>query len=85
MIQDYILFFTTTLFTISLVVQVFKVYKSKSCKDFSWFSVISTTIAMYIVCVVFITLKLYFSGIVNFINASLWLILFIAKIIFRDK
>lgn len=40
---------------------------------------------MYVVSIVFITLRLYFSGVVNFINATLWLGLVFSKIIFNFK
>ena len=42
-----------------------------------------TTVGLYITAIVFLTLKLYFSAIMNFITGTLWLILLSQRIKYK--
>lgn len=80
--QDYVITFSSLLFSISLIPQVtlgFKKRKSFIARGTS----IPTFIGLYILSITFFTLKLFISGSVGLITASLWLILFIQSVIYN--
>jgi uncharacterized protein with PQ loop repeat len=85
MIQDYIFFSIGVLFSLCLIPTIINVFKTKYVNNLSWISLIVTSFGLYIYCVTMITIHCYFTGIINFINASCWLILLILKIIYRNN
>ena len=80
--QDIVLGVANVLFTYSLVYQVYRGFKEK--KGFiavptSFF----TTIGLYAVSIVYLTYALYFSTIICAFNATMWLLLFIQRLIYK--
>ena len=79
--QDVTIAIANLLFTFSLFSQCLHGFKQK--KGYIILkTALLTAIGLYIVAISFFTLKLYFSGIIASINASLWLTMFIQRIIY---
>lgn len=80
--QDIIIAVANVLFGYSLAYQVYKGYKEK--KGFlSLQTSFLTTIALYALALAYLTLSLYLSAIVCTFNATMWLLLFIQKLIYK--
>lgn len=81
--QDIVITIANLIFTFSLGTQVWHGYRTKKGYVLLLSSGL-TSLGLYAICVAFISLALYFSVVVSFINATLWLILFIQRIIYRN-
>ncbi|MBW2992416.1 hypothetical protein KY345_04330 [Candidatus Woesearchaeota archaeon] len=82
--QDVIIAVANLMFTYSLIYQVYYGFKKK--KGLLTFTTsILTFIGLYAVTIAFITLSLYYSAITAGINATLWLMLFIQRIIYKKE
>ena len=80
--QDIVLMIITIGFGYSLVPQIFQSIKTKTVGINNQTSII-TFIGLYISCIVYYSLELYFSLSMTFLTASCWLILFILKLRYR--
>ena len=79
--QDIVITIANLMFTYSLVNQV--VYGFKKKKGFLTITTsVLTFIGLYAMTVAFFSLSLYFSAIVAFINATLWFILFVQRVVY---
>ena len=76
--QDIVIAISVIAFSYALIPQVISGFKKESFVNLQTSGI--TMIGMYVLSVVFYTLNLYFSMVMDFIVASLWLILFIQKI-----
>ena len=83
MIQDYLIMFCGILFSYSLIPQIIKIYKTKSANDLSWNFLILTLIGMLILTVCFLTMKYYFSFVVDLITSTCYIILIYLKFKYR--
>jgi hypothetical protein len=80
--QDFIISVATILFSLSLIYQAFKGFKEK--KGFLSIPTSSVTaIALYAISFVYFNLGLYVSAAVSIINGTLWLLLFVQRIIYK--
>jgi hypothetical protein len=80
--QDIVIAIANLLFTFSLVNQVYHGFKTK--KGFILLRTSGlTSLGLYLVGFSFFSLSLYFSGIIATTNATLWLTLFIQRLIFK--
>lgn len=79
--QDIVLMVANLLFTYSIFAQVYYGFKRKRGLIVLKTSFL-TTLGLYATCVVFFSLGLLFSGIVAGINATLWFVLFIQRIVY---
>lgn len=81
--QDIVLTIAIILFSYALIPQVYEGFKKK--KGLVNLQTSSITAAgMYAVSIVYFTLNLYFSTIIGIINAVLWTLLFIQKLIYKS-
>lgn len=80
--QDYVITIAIIAFSYALVPQIYQGFKKKRGYINLQTSGI-TTIGMYALTYAYFTLGLYFSTIMVFINGTLWLILFIQKLIYK--
>jgi len=80
--QDYIITLSVIAFSYALIPQIYQGFKKK--KGFITIQTsLITSLGMYALTYVYFTLNLYFSTIMVFITGTLWLILFIQKIIYK--
>ncbi len=70
------------MFSYALIPQILKGFKEKK-GHLAFQTALLTTIGLYASCIAFISLELFFSGIICSINGTLWLILLIQKMIYR--
>jgi len=82
--QDYIISLAIILANYALVPQVIHGFKIKK-KTITFQTGLIMSFAVYLVSIMFFTLELYFSAIMNFIGGILWTILFIQSIIYRKS
>lgn len=80
MIQDILLTICGILLSTSLLPQIIKIIKTKSAKDFSFFTALITSNILSFQAMIFITLELFFSAIMLFITAGAWYIILYYKI-----
>ena len=80
--QDIVIMIANIIFFISLVPQVYFGFKEKK-----GFITLATSgpiaIGLYAISISFYTLNLYFSSIVLFVTGTLWLALFIQRLIYK--
>ena len=70
------------IFFVSLVIQIYYGFKKK--KGLITLPTSGpTAIGLYAISISFYTLSLYFSFVVSFLNATLWLVLFIQRIVYK--
>ena len=80
--QDIVIMVANLVFTYTLIYQAYYGFKKK--KGLLTLTTAGLTfVALYVVVIAFYTLSLYFSAIVTAINGTLWLILFIQRIIYK--
>jgi hypothetical protein len=79
--QDTVISIVLILFSYALIPQVYQGFKKKRGYINIQTSLI-TFLGMYVLTIVYYTLNLTFSTIIGFITGTLWLILFIQKIIY---
>jgi len=80
--QDYIITITIIAFSYALIPQVYQGFKKKRGYINLQTSGI-TALGMFTLTYVYLTLNLNFSSLISFINALLWSILFIQKLIYK--
>jgi hypothetical protein len=77
--QDIIIMIANLMFTYALIPQVYHGFKNKKAAMIFQTALI-TTVGLFVTSFAFLTLSLFFSAAVSFINATLWLLLLIQKI-----
>ena len=82
--QDTVITIANILFSISLMPQVYHGFKEK-VGPIKFQTSIPTFIGLYAVSFTFYTLFLYFSAVLTFLTGTLWLILFIQRLIYKNK
>jgi hypothetical protein len=82
--QDIVLSITIILAGYALIPQVIDGFRKKKGL-INYQTSIIYSLAIYTAAIVFITLNLYFSAVLNFIIGTLWLILLVQKIIYSKK
>jgi hypothetical protein len=82
--QDFVIAIANILMGYALIPQVFKGFKNK--KAYIKFQTgLITSLALYILGITLFTLNLFFSGAIALFNATMWLILFIQSIIYKQS
>ncbi|HDP73968.1 MAG TPA: hypothetical protein ENN46_03385 [Candidatus Woesearchaeota archaeon] len=80
--QDFVVAAANFLFTLSLVSQVWHGFKAK--KGFILLRTSGlTVIGLYAIALCFLTLSLFFSAAVTALNGTLWLCIFIQRLVYR--
>ncbi len=82
--QDLLLTIVSIGFVYSLIPQIFLNFKIKQIQ-FSWQTIIITTVGIYVSAICNFSLDLHFTGITNLITGTCWLTLGIQKIFFERK
>lgn len=82
--QDIVITIANILFSISLIPQVFYGFKEKS-GPIKFQTSVPTFVGLYVISIAFWSMALYFSGIISVLTATLWLLLFIQRIIYHKK
>lgn len=80
--QDVVVAVSNLLFTFSIFGQVYYGFRVKKGVILLKTSGL-TFLGLYSITLAFFTLSLFFSAVISFINASLWLILFIQRLIYK--
>lgn len=80
--QDILITIIMFAFSYALIPQAYKCFKEKKALISLQTSTI-TAAGMYILSGVYVTLNLYFSSVMSLINAILWTILLIQRIIYK--
>ena len=81
--QDLVIAIANLLFTASLIQQVYHGFKQK--RGFILLRTSGlTSLGLYLIAIAYFSLSLFYSGIIATINATLWLTLFIQKVIFKN-
>lgn len=83
-IQDMIIVFCNILFSYALMPQVYYGFKHKKSSVTLQTSFL-TTIGLYILSITFLTLKLYFSSIISLVTGTLWAMLLIQGILYKNR
>lgn len=81
--QDITISLANVLFSVSLIIQVYYGFKEK-VGPIKYLTSIPTFVGLYTVSFVFVTLTLYLSAIISFLNGTLWLLLFIQRLIYKN-
>lgn len=81
--QDLIISIVNIVFSISLVPQVIHGFKKKKAL-ITFATSIPTFLGLYVLAFTFFTLNLYYSSVLSFITATLWLILFVQGLIYQN-
>lgn len=80
--QDLVIALANILFGYSLAYQVYRGFREK--KGFLTLQTsFLTTIGLYAMSITYFTLNLYFSTIIATFNATMWLLLFIQRLIYK--
>ena len=81
--QDIVLMILSVLFSYALIPQIIQGYKTKKgVMNFQTSTI--TFIGLYFNAIIFISLGLYFSATTLFIASSLWYVLLVQKIIYKN-
>jgi len=80
--QDIVITLANLLFTYSLIIQVYAGFKNKKA-HLHFQTAILTAIGLYVMAITFASLNLLFSAIAAGVNGTLWLLLFIQRIIYK--
>jgi len=80
--QDIVIAILTILFGYALIPQIYYGFKHKKATVTFQTSLI-TGIGLYIMGLTFFTLQLYFTTIMDIITGTLWMILFIQKLVYK--
>lgn len=80
--QDFLITFIIICFSYALVPQIYRGFKEKKgLIDFQ--TSLITSLGMYGLSLIYLTMELYFSSIIAYITGILWTILFTQKIIYK--
>lgn len=82
--QDIVITSVSIIFSISLIPQIYYGFKEKSGAIHLQTS-IPTFVGLYVMSFTYITLNLYYSAIMAFFTGTLWLALFIQRLIYKDS
>jgi hypothetical protein len=82
--QDIVIAIANVVFSVSLVIQVYYGFKEKN-GPIKFQASIPTAIGLFAVAFAFWTLGLYFSTVISALNAVLWLLLFIQRMVYNKK
>jgi len=82
--QDIVITIANLLFSYALIPQVYHGFKTKKGVMVLQTAIL-TTIGLYVSCIAFFSLNLFFSGFICALNGTLWLVLLIQRIIYPDK
>jgi len=82
--QDFVISGAGIIFTIALLPQVWQGFAKKEGVINSWTSG-PTCIALYTMTAAYFTLELVLSTAVLFMSATLWLLLFVQRLLYRTK
>lgn len=82
--QDLAIALISVIFDIALIPQIIYGYKTKK-KTISNSTAFITFIGLYLTTLIYFTLHLYFSTVLNFICATFWLILFVQSITYKNN
>ncbi len=80
--QDIVISIVNIVFAVSLIPQVYHGFKNKT-GPIRCLTSVPTFIGLYVMVFAFFTLTLHFSAITAFITGSLWLTLFIQRVVYR--
>lgn len=80
--QDIVVGICNLLLAYAIVPEVYHNFKRKK-PSVTYQTSLITFLCLYIVCFAFISLKLFFAATVDFITATLWLVLFIQRIVYK--
>lgn len=81
--QDLVIMSVTIVFSAALIPQIWSGFKTKT-GPISYQTSVPTFIGLYILSLTYITLHLFFSSLITFATGTLWLILYIQRIIYKD-
>ena len=82
--QDIVLTIIGIIFSISLVPQVYHGFKTKA-GPIRYATSVPTFLGLYIIAAVYLTLQLRLSAVIAFVTATLWLSLFIQRLVYSSK
>lgn len=82
--QDIVISIANLFFSLSLVNQVYCGYKEKN-GPIKTLTSVPTFLGSYAICYAFWTMQLYYSSALSFVIATLWLLLFVQRIIYDKK
>lgn len=82
--QDAVVTVVGIIFSISLIPQVYSGF-IKKIGPIKYETSVPTFLGCYVIAVVYLTLSLYFSAITSFITGTLWLILLVQRIVYRER
>ena len=82
--QDAVITTASILFSLSLLPQIYFGFKEKQ-GPIKFQTSIPTFIGMYAVAVAFWSLSLRYSAVMSIITGTLWLVLFIQRIVYKDN
>lgn len=80
--QDIVLGVCYILLAYALVPEVINNHKKKK-PSVTYQTSIITFVCLYVVTAIFLSLKLYFSALIDFFIATLWLILFLQRLVYK--
>ena len=80
--QDIIIAIMSIVFSISLIPQIYCGFKEKT-GPIKFQTSIPTFIGCYVIVFTYWTLSLFFSSVITFITGTMWLILFIQRIMYK--
>jgi hypothetical protein len=81
--QDIVIAVASIFLSYAIIPQILYGFKKKK-KTVTCQTALITVIGVYAIAFSFFTLQLYFSAIMNSITGTLWLILFIQSVIYKD-
>ncbi len=79
--QDIVLTVVGIIFSVSLIPQIYHGFKEK-IGPIKLLTSTPTFIGLYIIAFTYITLSLYFSAAIAFLTGTLWLMLFIQRLVY---
>lgn len=80
--QDIVMTIVGVVFSVSLIPQAIHGYKNKA-GSIQWQTSVPTFLGLYITTAVYLSLALYFSAFTAFFTGTLWLVLWIQRIIYK--
>ena len=82
--QDIVITIVIIFFSYALVPQIIKGFKEKR-KLIVFQTTLITSVGLFIISITYLTMNLFFSTIMAFITGTLWTILFIQGIIYKNN